>query len=93
MQGVNLLFSSAYNSSAYNMHSTRGRTSGSRVADYEFVWVEPEDGVRWEGLQQHNTAAPPATAAPANRTKVPTAAVPVSTVAQSNNLLMAFPLN
>jgi hypothetical protein len=69
------------------------RDRPGHVADYEFVWAEPEDDVRWEGLQQHNTAAPPAAAAPANRTKVPTAAVPVSTVAQSNNLLVASPLH
>jgi hypothetical protein len=35
-------------------------------------------------------AAPPAAAAPANSAKVPKTAVPVSIVAQSNNLLMAF---
>jgi hypothetical protein len=44
--------------------------------------------VRWELLRQHMTAAPPAAAAPANSTKVPAAAVPVSTVAHSNNLRM-----
>jgi hypothetical protein len=61
------------------------------VADYEFVWAGPEDAVRWEGRQQHTMAAHPAAAAPANRTIVPKAAVPVSTVAQSNNLFTAFP--
>jgi hypothetical protein len=66
----------------------RGRLS--RVADYELVWAEPDDDVPWERLQQHTMAAPPAAAAPANSTKVPRVAVPVSTVAQSNNLLMAF---
>ena len=44
-----------------------------------------------ERLQQQTTAAPPAAAAPANSTKVPAAAVPVSTVAHSNNLDMYSP--
>ena len=44
--------------------------------------------VRWRHLQQHTTAAPPAAAALANSTKVPVAAVPVSTVAHSNSLPM-----
>jgi hypothetical protein len=71
-----------------NLAAYRGRPG--HVANYELVWAEPDDGVRWESLQQHTMAALPAAAAPANRTKVPAAAVPVSTVAQSNNLLMAF---
>jgi hypothetical protein len=71
-----------------NLAAYRGRPG--HVANYELVWAEPDDGVRWERLQQHTMAALPAAAAPANRTKVPAAAVPVSTVAQSNNLLMAF---
>ena len=58
------------------------------VAGYTAVSAELEEGVRWELLQQHTTAAPPAAAAPANSTKLPAAAVPVSTVAHSNNLHM-----
>src|SRR5689334_19521004 len=46
--------------------------------------------VRWRLLQQHTTAAPPAAAAPANSTKVPAAAIPVSTVAHSNSLPMSL---
>jgi hypothetical protein len=46
--------------------------------------------VRWDGLQQHTMAAPPAAAAPANSAKAPPAAVPASTVAQSNSLLIAI---
>ena len=60
---------------------------------YTTASAEPEEGVGWERLrQQHTTAAPPAAAAPANSTKVPAAAVPVSTAAHSNNLHMYFPL-
>jgi hypothetical protein len=64
--------------------------SGSSRRSYAAAAAEPEEGVRWELLQQHTTAAPPAAAAPANRTKVPAAAVPVSTVAHSNNLNMVI---
>jgi hypothetical protein len=51
----------------------------------------PREGVRWELLQQHTTAAPPAAEAPANSTKVPAAAAPVSTAAHSNNLHIILP--
>ena len=58
---------------------------------YASASAEPEEGVRWERLQQQATAAPPAAAAPA-KSKVPAAAVPVSTAAHSNNLYMPSPL-
>jgi hypothetical protein len=61
-------------------------------AGYTAAAVESEGGVRWESLQQRTAAAPPAAAAPINRTRVPATAVPVSTVAHTNNLPMYSPL-
>jgi hypothetical protein len=64
------------------------RSASQRLPLRGWVAVGQIQCVRWELLRQHMTAAPPAAAAPANSTKVPAAAVPVSTVAHSNNLRM-----